>query len=241
MSSRIGWSWPATSDDGEMAPRDDLKALLAEQQAYYRALAPDYAETGIPELPRAKLAQVHEDSLKALADFNPSGEVLELACGPGTWTGELLRTARSVTALDGSPEMLTLARARHSDDRVRFLQADLFDWEPDRCYDVVFFSFWLSHVPLEHFEAFWSKIGRALKPDGRVAFVDDGFRTPDELPDGEASQVIRRRLIDGRTFQAIKVPHRPEDLERRLRDLGWEMTVRGFGGPFFWGEGRPTP
>jgi hypothetical protein len=28
-------------------------------------------------------------------------------------------------------------------------------WRPDRRYDVVFFGFWLSHVPLERFAAFW--------------------------------------------------------------------------------------
>jgi hypothetical protein len=30
---------------------------------------------------------------------------------------------------------------------------------PDRRYDVVFFGFWLSHVPLERFDAFWSMVG----------------------------------------------------------------------------------
>src|SRR6266511_3494592 len=29
----------------------------------------------------------------------------------------------------------------------RFIRADIFEWVPDRRYDVVFFGFWLSHVP----------------------------------------------------------------------------------------------
>jgi hypothetical protein len=32
---------------------------------------------------------------------------------------------------------------------VRFVQADLFAWKPDRRYDVAFFGFWLSHVPCD--------------------------------------------------------------------------------------------
>ncbi|HSO53096.1 MAG TPA: class I SAM-dependent methyltransferase [Actinomycetes bacterium] len=32
--------------------------------------------------------------------------MLELACGPGVWTGQLLRHASDVTAVDASPEML---------------------------------------------------------------------------------------------------------------------------------------
>ena len=61
----------------------------------------------------------------------------------GTWTPQLLRYATDVTAVDASPEMLAIAAARCQDDRVRFVQADLFSWEPDRRYDVVFFGFWL--------------------------------------------------------------------------------------------------
>ena len=34
---------------------DELEALLAEQVAYYRARAPEYAEGGIPELGEEEL------------------------------------------------------------------------------------------------------------------------------------------------------------------------------------------
>lgn len=40
--------------------------------------------------------------------------------------------ATSVTAIDGSPEMLERCRARVSDPHVRYLQADLFAWEPEQ-------------------------------------------------------------------------------------------------------------
>src|SRR6202035_2825910 len=143
------------SPDGE----DDLRVLLAEQLAYYRARAPEYTETAIPELPSGELARVRDQVLEALDSFHASGDVLELACGPGTWTRELLRHARTITAVDGAPEMLALARERLQDERVQLLRADLFDWEPDRRYDVVFFGFWLSHVPHERFSDFWSLIG----------------------------------------------------------------------------------
>jgi SAM-dependent methyltransferase len=110
--------------------------------------------------------------------------VLELACGPGVWTGQLLRWATDVTAVDGSPEMLAVAAARVGSDRVRFIQADLFGWRPDRRYDVVFIGFFLSHVPAERFAPFWSLVADALKPGGRVFFADDAYRTPDELVNG---------------------------------------------------------
>jgi demethylmenaquinone methyltransferase/2-methoxy-6-polyprenyl-1,4-benzoquinol methylase len=93
-------------------------------------------------------------------------------------------------------------------------------------------------VPLELFEQFWSLVDDCLIPGGRVLFVDDAFRTPDELIEGERSSVIRRHLTDGTRYRAVKVPHTPVELEQRLADLGWEIRVRRSAfGPFFWGVG----
>lgn len=210
---------------------DELPALLAEQVDYYRALAPDYLE-GALDLPGGTELDA------ALDAFAPTGDVLELACGPGTWTPRLLRDAASVTAVDAAPEMLALARERvGADDRVRFVLADLFGWRPHRRWDVVFFGFWLSHVPLERFAAFWALVDDCLAPDGRVFFADDAYRTPDELVAGEASATIRRRLNDGTPYRAVKVPHTPAELERRLASLGWNIPVTATEGPFFWGSG----
>ncbi len=70
------------------------------------------------------------------------------------WTGQLLCYGADVTAVDASPEMLAIAAARVGGERVRFIQADLFTWTPDRRYDVVFMGFWLSHVPPGKFASF---------------------------------------------------------------------------------------
>jgi SAM-dependent methyltransferase len=212
--------------------------LLAEQIAYYRARAPQYTQTTIDGLPDDALAVAQRELPAALDRFRPGGEVLELACGPGTWTGQLLRHASALTALDASPEMLALAaQAVRDDERARFALADIFDWTPPQRFDVVFFGFWLSHVPPERFEEFWTLVADCLAPDGRVLFVDDGYRTADELAWGESSATIRRRLSDGREFRIVKVPHEPAALERRLAELGWSIAVTEVAGTFYWGEG----
>ena len=219
-------------------PPHDLDRLLEEQLAYYRARAPEYLETAFPDLGDETLEAAGREIGKVLDDFAPAGDVLELACGPGTWTPQLLRHARTLTAVDGSPEMLRLAAGKVPADSVRFIEADLFRWRPDRRYDVVFFGFWLSHVPLERFERFWSLVADCLAPEGRVLFVDDAYRTPDELIEGERSSVIRRHLSDGTPYLAVKVPHTAEELEQRVTDLGWQIRVRRSAvGPFYWGAG----
>lgn len=82
--------------------------MLAEQAAYYRAGAPEY-DAGLT------LPGKHEVAA-ALDAFRSTGDVLELACGTGAWTVELLRHANAVTAVDFSPEMLELARRRVGND-----------------------------------------------------------------------------------------------------------------------------
>jgi SAM-dependent methyltransferase len=209
------------------------EALLAEQIAYYRAVAPSYESLSLPGCGGPEVAA-------ALDAFKPAGDILELACGPGMWTELLLRGAKSVTAVDAAPEMLARAKARVGEGRVRFAQADLFSWQPDRRYDVVFFGFWLSHVPRDRVEAFWSLVRECLQPRGRVFFVDDAFRTPDELIEGESSSTIWRRVESGTGYRLVKVPYAPVALERELAALGWRFTVTQTSGTFYWGAGSTT-
>jgi trans-aconitate methyltransferase len=214
-----------------MKGADDLDTLLAEQIAYYRARAPVYLDEALSGL---AVESAGEELLAALDTFAPTGDVLELACGPGTWTPELLRHAASVTAVDASPEMLEIARRRVIDPRVRFIEANIFSWRPDRHYDVVFFGFWLSHVPPERFRSFWSLVGDCLAPQGRVFFADDAYRTPDEHPDGA---VVHRRLTDGSKHRLVKTPHDASGLQALLTELGWQMEVRATSAIFYWGSG----
>jgi hypothetical protein len=123
------------------------------------------------------------------------------------------------------------------EDRVLFLQADVFSWRPERRHDVVFFGFCLSHVARERFEAFWSLVDACLQPSGRVFFVDDAFRTPDELVEGESSSTIERRLRDGAAHRLVKVPYVPAELEQALASLGWQFTVTQTAEHFYWGAG----
>ena len=82
----------------------DQDWLLAEQRAYYSVLAPDYLDQ-VRDLPGGA------ELTDALDAFRPAGSVLDLACGPGTWTPQLLRHASDVTAVDASPGKARAASA----------------------------------------------------------------------------------------------------------------------------------
>jgi SAM-dependent methyltransferase len=227
-------------------PLDDL---LRQQIAYYRERASEYDEWFLrqgrydrgPKHNAQWFAEVGEVT-RALGTFAPRGEVLEFACGTGLWTQHLVRYATTVTALDSSPEVLALNRTRVAASNVRYMQADLFNWQPDRQYDVVFFSFWLSHVPPERFEAFWDLVRRALAPQGRVFFIDSRYAESStardhQLPDQQET-TLTRRLNDGREFAIVKVFYQPEQLQQRLRELGWASDCHATANYFLYGSAR---
>jgi len=175
-----------------------------------------------------------------LERFGPTGSVLELACGTGIWTRRLLAHAQDITAVDLSPETLAINRRSVDDPRVTYVQADIFSWTPRRTYDVCLFAFWLSHVPEGHFTAFWQAVARALRPGGRVFFVDSGPPDRSALSSRPAPQdeTVVRRLADGRTFTIVKRRFEPAALGERLATLGWEARVQATDRFFIWGHAR---
>ena len=124
--------------------REDYDQLLQEQIVYYQARAGEYDEWFLrqgrydrgPDLNARWFAEVGQVRA-TLERFRPAGRVLELACGTGLWTQVLAGYPTSLTAVDASAEVLALNQARLPLGRVRYLQVDLFHWQPDfdlRCY-----------------------------------------------------------------------------------------------------------
>jgi demethylmenaquinone methyltransferase/2-methoxy-6-polyprenyl-1,4-benzoquinol methylase len=208
-----------------------VERLLSEQRRYYGARAPEYDDwwfrRGRYSLGAEATSEWFADVAEleaALERFEPRGDVLELAAGTGNWTGELLRYADSLTAVDAAPEVLERNRAKHGSS-VHYVLADVFAFEPRRRFDVCFFAFWLSHVPSGRFEAFWQLVDRALKRDGRVFLIDNAnIGDPRHLV-GAAGDVVRRNVSDGREFDIVKRFWAPDELERELAALGWQVEA----------------
>jgi demethylmenaquinone methyltransferase/2-methoxy-6-polyprenyl-1,4-benzoquinol methylase len=235
------------SDDG---------ALLDEQQTFYRRRAPEYDDwwrregryDGPPEEKaqwRAEVAEVEA----ALDAFGAAGRVLELAGGTGWWTQRLARTAAELTVVDGSAETLALNRSLVGRPDVRHVEADLFAWKPDApgSYDVVFFSFWLSHVPRSRFDAFWALVGRCLAPGGRAFLIDnwhDSSRTragdPFTIGWDSEGDIQFRTLSDGSEHRVVKVFYDPSELTALLTSLGWRAHIRRTQSAFLYGPAAPA-
>ncbi len=229
---------------------DNDQQLVDQQIRYYRQRAPEYDEwfhrqgrydhgPDHTRLWQQEIAVVRA----ALDGLKPAGRILELACGTGLWTQQLARYDGALTAIDASPEVLALNRARVRSAAVRYRQYDIFAWEPDEPYDFVFFGFWLSHVPLSRFAAFWDLLRAAVAPGGTVFLVDNRFHADssarNHLSDpGRVTQ--RRELNDGRAFEIVKVLHEPEGLAARLEPLGWCGDYRMTANFFIYGSASPA-
>ena len=182
--------------------------ILAEQLAYYRARAREYDKwfrrEGLHDLGEELNARWRlelDRVFSALDAFAPRGDVLELAYGTGEWTIRLAEVATRVVGVDAAPEMRELALAKLQDagkSNVELRLDDLFSWQPDQDYDVVFSAFWLSHVPESHAYRFWRSVHDALRPGGRFFLVDAARAVPErnvihgsQLPDRDSATELR--------------------------------------------------
>lgn len=222
--------------------------VLTDMMDYYRARAAEYDEwwerTGRydqgPERNARWFAEMQE-VFAAFAALDMRGDVLELAPGTGIWTERLIRTAATITAVDASEEMIAINHAKVGSDRVSYVLADLFAWQPERRYDGVCFGFWISHVPADRLDGFLRTVGAALVPGGKVFFVD-GRREPtttakDHVLPEIGEQVMTRVLNDGRAYQIVKNFYEPAVLAACCRAAGLDVDVRETATNFIYGTG----
>jgi 2-polyprenyl-3-methyl-5-hydroxy-6-metoxy-1,4-benzoquinol methylase len=98
-------------------------------------------------------------------------DALEIGCGTGSFARLLARQSKHVLALDLSPEMIRIAKARsHNIPQIDYQLADISTWEFLReRFDCIVSIATLHHLPLE---TTLEKIKSALKPGGVLLVLD---------------------------------------------------------------------
>ena len=210
--------------------------ILQSQIEYYNARAAEYDEWfdrvgryDHGEELNAKWWREVEAVRSALHALPHAAHILEIAPGTGIWTQQLLQRGDHITAVDGSAEMIAINRAKVQSEQVTYIQADLFDWEPDKQYDMIFMGFWLSHVPSDRLHSFLQKIATALKPNGTVFMVDsqpDTYLTAKDHVIPDSGEILTRKLNDGQSFQIVKVFYTPEGLREAFGAVGIDANVQ---------------
>jgi SAM-dependent methyltransferase len=128
-------------------------------------------------------------------------DVLEVACGTGSWTQILSRSAASVTALDLDDEAVEIARARpRMGENVDFWCADAYALPSfPRRFSGGLAAFWWSRVPKARLRPFLAGLHLAFAPGATVVFIDHAVHraAPPEAHAVSPSEEELRQTLDG--------------------------------------------
>jgi len=142
-----------------------------------------------------------------LAQLPPGASILELGCGAGGDTAEMLARGFEVRATDGSPEMAVVA-SKHLGRTVETL---LFhDLDEVDAYDAVWANACLLHVPRTELANVLARIWRALKAEG-VFYASykegdgDGRDTLDRYYNYPSQDWLRATYADAGRWNSLSV------------------------------------
>jgi len=157
--------------------------------------------------------------------------VLEVACGTGYWTPSIAETVSSLTATDGTPEPLAVARIRPGTETVRFELADAYTLaETLGVFQGAFAGLWLSHVPVGERSRFFASLHARLSSGARVVLMDNNevqlrdFPIAETDPDGNTFQL--RALRDGSVHRVLKNFPTSSELHALVAGVASSIQVR---------------
>ena len=154
----------------------------------------------------------------------PGERILDIGCGEGTLTGQIVARGATVLGIDSSQDMIDAARARGLD--VRLLNAETLPFENE--FDAVFSNAALHWV--RNHDALLDGVARALRRGGRFVAEFGGHGNVAAI-EAAVKTVLARRHI-----QPAMRRYYPSDDEYRAR-----LTAHGFTVDQIALIPRPTP
>ena len=135
------------------------------------------------------------DLLHCDTQYEPGSKVLEVGCGVGAQTLQLVTRSPGIrlTAVDISEESLAQAKARVTAE-VEWVQGDLRELPYDGEFDHLFLCFVLEHLP-DPVQAL-TKLQRVLRPGGSITVIEGDHQSAFFHPQSSAAQHVIDCLID---------------------------------------------
>jgi SAM-dependent methyltransferase len=214
-----------------MAGRQPSRAQQIEYQRRYFARPERTASRMAPASTPYVLR--HFGEVVTAAGIETGQRVLEVGCGMGRFTAELVRLGARVTGADVSPDLLAELHERLGND-VATVCCDVAEaaelLEPG--FDSAVGFFVLHHIP--HMEELFTALAALVRPGGRIAFAEPNGATPLIY-----AQIL---LTPGMTWQGDGGVRfmRPGPVGKAMRRAGLaEVTARGYGffPPFIFNRG----
>ena len=165
--------------------------------------------------PFGGLDTLRRRALDAL-ELKPGARVLELGCGPGDLTAELVARGAKVHAVDRSLEMLSIAAKQAPGAELE--RADVRSFIAPGLYDAVLIAFVLHELPVEDIGGVVERAAGALTSGGRLVILDHA------LPAGFAGilwKAILRGIESRKIDQWLEV-----DVAAAIEAAGMHTPVR---------------
>lgn len=170
-----------------------------------------------------KALDLHEAERRASQRLTTPGSdadrplAVDLGCGDGRDTLELLRRGWRVIAIDSSPEAIRRLMDRVPIDHMDRVEARVQRFEDARLppAQLVVASFSIPHTSPAEFPDLWRTVTRAIGPGGR--FAGQLFGVKDEWalkPDGITRTYHTREQVDALLTDAALVPEMLDEVER---------------------------
>lgn len=164
-----------------------------------------------------------ERRVKMLTEMiTPEKKVLELGCGTGDFTKEIVKTNAQITSIDISSHLLLIARKEVQAANVLFLEENAYQMSfGDNSFDFVVGSSVLHHLDIQ--KAI-SEIYRVLSPGGMIAFTEPNMLNP-QIAVQKNIPYVKKKLGDSPDETAFF----KWQLSRILQEAGFSnITVQPF-------------
>ena len=168
----------------------------------------------------------HELLLQVLAAFDRedrTGVAVDLGCGQGIETAELLRRGWEVVAIDATEEGIRRPRRRIPDgsaSRLRTVVSPMQDVDIPSA-DLVHASFSLPFCPPDVFPRLWGDLRATIRPEGRFAGELFGDRDTWAVTEHDMTFLdvaSARELFDGMELESFE--------EEESEDEGWGDEIK---------------
>ena len=137
----------------------------SKDRALFDRIASDYARKDLYEASRiARRARLRRTI--DLTELRPDADILEVGCGAGFAAQYLRGRYATYTGIDYSDELIAFASQLGAGPDVAYKTADLYEWQPDKTYDVIFAIGVLHHMP--DIPRAMSAMCSMLKPGGHL-------------------------------------------------------------------------
>ncbi|MDH5589937.1 MAG: class I SAM-dependent methyltransferase [Gemmatimonadota bacterium] len=201
--------------------------MSGAEEAFYDSIAECYEEF-IPAL--VPQYRAYTDTLVELVKVEDPSQILDIGTGNGDMVARYLDglPAARAEALEASPQMSKVARQRLArfGHRVRIVQDDVREFEPDRTADVITSSLVLHNVPPHERVMVLQNVRRWLSPGG--VFVWGEFvRKHDARHEAAILEFRKKFALDAGCPSEVVEENFRKEAEDDFPPTVWEVLALG--------------